>query len=84
LIDIGLVFFWTWILQKLTGRFSDTGLIEFINQLLIQNYHWRQCRTREQLTDFNSMDFTENDYDLSEHYEKLSRKSSSLAFKTSF
>jgi hypothetical protein len=74
--------FRTWILQKLTGRFSDTGLIEFINQLLTQNYRWQRCRTREQLTDFNSMDFTENDYDLSEHYEKFFRKSSSFAFES--
>jgi hypothetical protein len=59
LIDIGLVFFWTWILQKLTGRFSDTGLIEFINQLLIQNYVSKKPGTRAVLADFQVMDFTE-------------------------
>ena len=84
MIDIGFGFLLDLDFKKLTGRFSDIGLIEFINQLLTQNYKSRQRRTRAELTDFNSMDFTENDYDLSEHYEKFFRKSSSFAFETSF
>ncbi|MGZ3881349.1 MAG: hypothetical protein ACXVBJ_12920 [Flavisolibacter sp.] len=70
MIDIGLVFLSELDFKKLTGRFSDIGTIESINQLLVQNYTRNLSRTRAQLTDFVDMDFTENDIKSSEQYEK--------------
>jgi predicted hydrolase (HD superfamily) len=55
-----------------------------INQLLTQNYQRQPCRTREELTDFDDMDFTETDLNSSEDYEKRFRRTPLLLFKRKF